>query len=73
MPAACSRGACSSASSRPSAHEDAEAYGSVRVMGTGFATGRTTGMGAALAAAGRGDGDVGALRSALMAQDANPA
>jgi hypothetical protein len=47
---------------------DPEAYGSVRVMGTAFATGHAAGIGAALHAAG-GD-DVSAVQAALRAQDA---
>jgi hypothetical protein len=49
---------------------DAEAYGSVRVMGTAFATGHAAGIGAALGAAKNGDDGVEALRAALLAQGA---
>ena len=48
---------------------DSDAYGSVRVMGTAFATGHAAGVGAALAAAGR-DEDVAAMRDELVAQQA---
>lgn len=47
---------------------DAEIYGSVRVMGTAFATGHAAGVSAALA--GRGEGAVEAVRAELMAQGA---
>jgi len=47
---------------------DREAYGSVRVMGTGFATGHAAGVGAALAVQGRRDTD--AIRDELRAQRA---
>ena len=46
---------------------DAEAYGSVRVMGTAFATGQAAGVSAALAAAGHPD-DPDAVRRALATQ-----
>ena len=47
---------------------DADAYGSVRVMGTAFATGQAAGVGAALQQEGRPT--VEGVRAALRAQDA---
>lgn len=48
---------------------DAEAYGSVRVMGTAFATGQAAGVAAATFAT-RGDCEADALRAALLGQGA---
>jgi hypothetical protein len=48
---------------------DAKAYGSIRVMGTAFATGHAAGVSAALAIQGAGT-DAGALRKALEGQGA---
>ena len=48
---------------------DAEAYGSIRVMGTGFATGHAAGIAAADIAAG-GSADPAAVRTQLLLQDA---
>lgn len=47
---------------------DREAYASIRVMGTGFATGHAAGVGAALAA--RGELSIDAVRSELIKQRA---
>ncbi|MFC0388276.1 FAD-dependent oxidoreductase [Muricoccus vinaceus] len=49
---------------------DAAAYGSVRVMGTGFATGQAAGVAAALQASGDAAPAAGAVRAALLAQGA---
>ncbi len=48
---------------------DAEAYGSVRVMGTAFATGQAAGISAALFAAGQAS-PYDSVRAALLRQDA---
>jgi hypothetical protein len=48
---------------------DPEAYGSVRVMGTAFATGHAAGISAALQAAG-GASPVAKVRAALLEQGA---
>ena len=47
---------------------DRTAYGSIRVMGTSFATGQAAGVSAALAA--DGETDYAAIARALKAQDA---
>ena len=47
---------------------DAAAYGSVRVMGTGFATGQAAGVAAALQALGRAAPPAEAVRAGLLAQ-----
>jgi hypothetical protein len=49
---------------------DAAAYGSVRVMGTGFATGQAAGVAAALQAASGMGPPAGAVRRVLLAQGA---
>lgn len=49
---------------------DAQAYGSLRVMGTGFATGHAAGVAAALAARGTDAGDARAVRHTLVEQGA---
>jgi hypothetical protein len=49
---------------------DAEAYGSVRVMGTGFATGQAAGVAAALQAASGQPPEASAVRRVLSSQDA---
>ena len=49
---------------------DAAAYGSIRVMGTGFATGQAAGVAAALQASGGAAPSPGAVRAVLLAQGA---
>jgi hypothetical protein len=49
---------------------DALAYGSLRVMGTGFATGQAAGVAAAAFAAGRTPDDAGPIRQELLRQGA---
>jgi hypothetical protein len=49
---------------------DRQAYGSVRVMGTAFATGHAAGISAALACEGRAETDIRRLRKLLVEQGA---
>ncbi|MCW1410808.1 MULTISPECIES: FAD-dependent oxidoreductase [Rhizobium] len=51
---------------------DREAYGSVRVMGTAFATGQAAGVAAAISLSRSGEVDVGELRGRLSKQGALP-